>query len=171
MEAHRKRPIVPSDVFNRIRRWLTDAGVVYDEIDHAPARTSEQSALARGEDLSIGGKALLLKVGETFSLFVLSAARKLDSGAIKRHFKVRRVRFANTDELYRLTGLEPGAVPPFGRPILPLDLFVDPSILDNPRIAFNAGSLTRSLVMSVEDYVRLACPQVLSFSRAQDGDS
>jgi Ala-tRNA(Pro) deacylase len=64
-----------------------------------------------------------------------------------------------------MTGLTPGAVPPFGRPILPFDLSVDSSILENQRIAFNAGSLTTSIIMSVKDYVRVAQPIIFSFSR------
>jgi prolyl-tRNA editing enzyme YbaK/EbsC (Cys-tRNA(Pro) deacylase) len=145
---------------------LAGARAPFNEIEHEPTRTSEQSAEVRGEDLHIGGKALLLKIGDAFHLFVLSAARRLDSAAIKRHFKVRRVRFAAAEELNELTGLAPGAVPPFGRPILPFDLFVDQSIVENGRIAFNAGSLTHSIVMSVEDYLRIARPQVLGFSRS-----
>lgn len=158
-------------VLTRIRRMLAEAEAPFDEIEHEPTRTSEQSARARGEDLRIGGKALLIKVGETFRLFVLSASRRLDSGAIKRHFKVRRVRFASAGELRELTGLAPGAVPPFGTPILPFELYCDASILSNERIAFNAGSLTNSVVMTVADYVRVAQPRMLEFSRPAAGES
>ena len=34
----------------------------------------------------------------------------------------------------------PGSIPPFGKPFLPFELFVDPSILDNERIAFSADA-------------------------------
>ena len=60
----------------------------------------------------------------------------------------------------------PGSVPPFGPPILKLPLYVDPSVLANERIAFNAGSLTDSLILSVSDYVRVAKPEVLPFAQA-----
>ena len=56
-------------------------------------------------------------------------------------------------------------MPPFGRPILPFDLYVDPSIFANERIAFNAGSLTDSIVMSTADYRRIAQPVEFSFAR------
>jgi prolyl-tRNA editing enzyme YbaK/EbsC (Cys-tRNA(Pro) deacylase) len=96
---------------------------------------------------------------------VLSAARQLDSAAIKQYFGTKKSRFATGEELLRMTGLTPGAVPPFGRPVLPFDLFVDGSILENDRIAFNAGSLTTSIIMSVKDYMRVAQPTVFDFSR------
>ncbi|HVP11160.1 MAG TPA: hypothetical protein VMV94_08255 [Phycisphaerae bacterium] len=51
------------------------------------------------------------------------------------------------------------------RPSLLFDLFVDSSILENERIAFNAGSLTNSIIMNVQDYLHVAHPAVLSFSK------
>jgi len=153
-------------LLDRIRDWLTAECVVFREVHHAPTRTSEESAAARGEPLRVGGKALLVKVDDTFRLFVLSADRRLDSGAIREHFSARKTRFATADELMALTGLLPGSVPPFGVPILPFPLFVDPSVFENDRVAFNAGSLTDSIVMGMVDFRRLAAPEVFRFSIA-----
>ena len=151
-------------LLDQIRAWLTSEGVVFREVHHEPTRTSEESALARGEELRVGGKALLLKVDETFRLFVMSAALKLDSGAIKKRFGSKRIRFATPEELMGLTGLVPGSVPPFGAPILSFPLYADPSVLENDRVAFNAGSLTDSIVMPIGDYRRLAAPEVFAFA-------
>jgi prolyl-tRNA editing enzyme YbaK/EbsC (Cys-tRNA(Pro) deacylase) len=151
-------------LLEKIRGWLASEGVPFREVHHEPTRTSEDSARARGEDLRTGGKALLIKVGAVFRLFVLSADRKLDSTAIKQRFAAKKIRFATPEELADLTGLAPGSVPPFGHPILPFPLFVDPSVFENARIAFNAGSLTDSIVMAVDDYRRLAGAEVFRFS-------
>jgi Ala-tRNA(Pro) deacylase len=151
-------------VLDQIRQWLTAEGVPFREVHHQPTRTSEDSARARGEELRVGGKALLIKVDAVFRLFVLSADRKLDSAAVKQHFAAKKTRFATTEELFELTGLVPGSVPPFGQPILPFPLFVDSSVFENERIAFNAGSLTDSIVMAVEDYRRLASADVFRFA-------
>lgn len=147
-----------------IRKLLDDAAIDYRLVHHEMTLTSEDSARVRGEELRIGGKALLVKTDDDFRLFVLSAANKFRSAAIKKHFGCRRVRFASADELKELTGLVPGCVPPFGRPILPFDLCVDESIVANERIAFNAGSLTDSIIMGVSDYLQIAAPEVFSFS-------
>jgi Ala-tRNA(Pro) deacylase len=149
---------------NQIRAWLSAEGVLFREVHHEPTRTSEDSARARGEELRMGGKALLLKVDDVFRLFVLSADRKLDSAAIKRHFGARKTRFATPEELADLTGLVPGSVPPFGEPVLPFPLYADPSVFENEQIAFNAGSLTDSVVMPAGDYRRLAGPEVFAFA-------
>lgn len=152
-------------ILDQIRRLLTQAGVEFREVRHGPTFTSEESARARGEELRIGGKALLCKTDDDFRLFVVSAERKIQSSAVRRKLKLKKMRFASEEELRELTGLVPGAVPPFGRPILPFELYVDRSILANPRIAFNAGSLTDSIVLSVEDYLKVANPTVFDFTR------
>jgi prolyl-tRNA editing enzyme YbaK/EbsC (Cys-tRNA(Pro) deacylase) len=152
--------------YNAIVGWLTRSNVPFRHVQHQPTFTSEESAAARGEPVKVGGKALVVKVGDEFKLFVLSAALKFDSAVVKRHFGVKKIRFAEREELEALTGLVPGSVPPFGPPILSLPLYVDPSVLANPVIAFNAGSLTDSVIMAVEDYVRIAKPEVLTFAQA-----
>jgi prolyl-tRNA editing enzyme YbaK/EbsC (Cys-tRNA(Pro) deacylase) len=152
-------------ILEQIRELLTSAGVAFIEKQHEPTLTSEESARARGEELRHGGKALLIKTDDVFRLFVLPADRKLDSGAVKRELGVKKTRFATPDELHGLTGLAPGSVPPFGPPILPFELFVDAAIRENPRIAFNAGSLTDSIILSVSDYLAIAKPRVFGFSQ------
>jgi prolyl-tRNA editing enzyme YbaK/EbsC (Cys-tRNA(Pro) deacylase) len=150
-----------TSVLDAIRELLDGSGIPFRKVQHAPTRTSEESARARGEPLEVGGKALLVKVGDGFRLFVLSAALQFDSAAVRDHFGVKKTRFATPDELRDLAGLTPGSVPPFGRPILPFDLFVDPSVLANQRLAFNAGSLTDSIVMASADWARVAHPTTL----------
>jgi len=155
---------LPRNLCDVIRQLLDAHGASYRTVHHEPTRTSEQSAQARGEDIRIGGKALLMNISGDHHVFVMSAALRLDSKAVRKRFSVRRSRFATPEELQKLTGLVPGSVPPFGRPILPFDLFVDESITRNERIAFNAGSLTDSIIMSVEDYLRIAKPEVFRFA-------
>lgn len=151
-------------ILEAIRSWLQGEAVLFREVHHEPTRTSEESARARGEELRVGGKALVIKVDTEFRLFVLSAEKKLDSAAIKAHFGAKKTRFASPEELLDMTGLVPGSVPPFGPPILAFPLCADPSIFENERIAFNAGSLTDSIILSTADYRRLANPEVFRFA-------
>lgn len=154
-----------TSILQTLRDWLTSEGVPFREVHHEPTFTSEDSARARGEELRVGGKALLLRIGDGFALFVLPADRKVDSGAIRRELNLGKLRFATREELAELTGLVPGSVPPFGRPILPFPLYVDAAIRDNDRIAFNAGSLTDSMILPMVDYLRVAKPEtVFAFS-------
>lgn len=126
----RGEPAGEKSVLSRLRDWLTSQGVTFREVHHEPTTTSEQSARARGEELRVGGKALLMKGDDDqFRLFVLPADRKVDSSALRQKFGFKKLRFATPDELKAAaTGLVPGSVPPFGRPILPFDLYVDAAL-------------------------------------------
>lgn len=142
--------------FESICNFLDERKISYRTVHHAPTFTSEESAKARGEDVRIGGKAIVMKIDDEFKLFVLSAELKIDSKKVKEYFTAKSIRFATKEELHSLTGLVPGSVPPFGKPILPFDLFVDSSVLRNDKIAFNAGSLTDSVIMNTSDYLAAA---------------
>lgn len=96
--------------------------------------------------------------------FYFSASKKLDNKKIKVKFNSKKIRFATVAELKDLTNLVPGSVPPFGKPLLSFELFVDDSIIKNEKIAFNAGSLTDSIIMEVKDYLEVASPTVFNFS-------
>lgn len=153
-------------VLSKVRETLAGAGVPFTELTHPPTRTSEESALARGEPLGVGAKALLLRVDDQFAVFVLEADRKLDSAAVRRRLGVRTVRFASADELRELTGLVPGSIPPFGRPVLPFDLYADNGVGTRyDKVAFNAGSLTDSVIMSACDWEAVARPERFSFAK------
>ena len=155
----------------KIINLLNENSVVdFKDLHHEPTPTSEDSARVRGVDLSTGGKALMLSIDDqpNLSLFVISASKKLHTKAIKRQLKVKNVRFATKEELSECTGgLVPGEVPPFGNIIFPdVNLYIDTSITENEMIAFNAGSLTDSIIMKVEDYLKIASPvQIFTFSK------
>ncbi|HEX7375657.1 MAG TPA: YbaK/EbsC family protein [Pirellulales bacterium] len=150
-----------------IRQLLAERGVAFREKVHPPTYTSAEAAAARGEALEVGAKALLLKTDEMFRLFVMPANRRLESAAIKRELRLKKIRFASAEELYELTGLVPGSVPPFGSPILPFDLYADDFVgVTSGRVAFNAGSLTNSIIMSAADWDTVARPKRFSFARA-----
>ena len=159
-------------VLEAIRQLLETADVKFRELHHEPTYTSEEAARVRGEELRNGGKALLMKVNDVFALFVLPAERRVHSALIRKQLGTRKMRFATAEELEQLTasegcpGLVSGSVPPFGMPILPFPLYVDSGIEENERIAFNAGSLTDSVIISVDDYLAIARPEkIFAFSR------
>jgi prolyl-tRNA editing enzyme YbaK/EbsC (Cys-tRNA(Pro) deacylase) len=153
-------------ILKQIRQLLTERGVPFDERHHPPTATSEESARARGEELGLGAKALLLRTDDVFRLFVLPADRKLASRLVKQQLCVKNVRFATADELLEQTGLVPGSVPPFGPPILPFELFADVEIGERfTRVAFNAGSLTDSIIMQASDWQSVANPERFSFAK------
>lgn len=148
-------------IYQTIINLLEDNNIPYQTRTHEPTLTSKDSAKARGEELSTGAKAIVMKVQNDFCLLVLPANQKVDSNKVKQYFKdqgkrVRKIRFASSEELLEQTGLVSGSVPPFGFPILEYPLFVDSTLLKNESISFNAGSLTKSISINTVDYEKIA---------------
>ena len=159
-----------NETTRRIIDLLDAHAAPYRMIEHEPTPTSADSARVRGQALSVGGKAIVMKVGDELRLFVLRADRRIDAAALKRRFDVKKLRFATAEELLAATGLVPGSVPPFGRPVLPFDLCVDRGIADDgDTVAFNAGSLTTSIVMASADYLRVAGGEICEFAQVNPG--
>ena len=150
-----------ADVFQRLHDWLRQAGVPFTVLRHEPVYTSEQAAAVRGTSLASGAKALVVKAGERFVLFVLPADRKLDSRKARDALGVKGLRFATREEVEQLTGLQPGSIPPFGS-LFGLATYCDPALAENPSINFNAGDHAISVQMPYEAYVRVEKPVMAS---------
>lgn len=153
------------NITERIRNLLEKRNINYQEIDHAPAPTCEEAAIARNEELKFGGKTLLLKDKSDYRLFVISAAKQVDNKKVRKILRSQKLRFATRNELMDLIGVESGALPPFGRDILPYDLYIDESIVANDKICFNAGLLTKSFILDINDYLDLNDYTICSFSK------
>jgi Ala-tRNA(Pro) deacylase len=151
-------------VTDRLARWLADAGVAFDIVEHAPVRTSEDAARVRGTRLEEGAKALVVRAANRYVHLVLPAHRRADNAALRALLGTRTLRFATPDELRELTGCAPGAVPPFGN-LFDLPVFVDEELAALERIAFNAGSNAVSITMRAADFVRLSNATIAKFAR------
>jgi Ala-tRNA(Pro) deacylase len=156
---------VAASVFDRLHEWLRQSGVTFTVLRHKPVYSSEQAAAVRGTPLDSGAKALVVKAGDRFVLCVLPADRKLDSRKARQHLGVKSLRFATPEEVLRLTGLQPGAIPPFGS-LFGLPTYSDAALADNPAINFNAGDHGMSVQISYVDYVRLEKPNLASITPA-----
>ena len=150
-------------VFDRLETLLKEQGVPFMVLRHPPVFTSEAAAAVRGTSLSSGAKALVCKVDDRFVLFVLPADRRLDSKRVRQALGSRSLRFAAAEELRSLTGLAPGAVPPFGR-LFQLPVYCDSRLAANERINFNAGDHAISVTMRYADYLQVENPTLGAFT-------
>ena len=144
-------------VFERLCDWLRQQQVEFNVLRHEPVYTSEQAAAVRGTPLFSGAKALVMKADDQFVVLILPADRRLDSKKARDALQVKSLRFANKEELAQLTGLQPGAVPPFGS-LFGLPTYCDPALADNPSINFNAGDHSISIQMSYANYAAVEKP-------------
>ncbi|MEK9201027.1 MAG: aspartate--tRNA(Asn) ligase [Patescibacteria group bacterium] len=139
------------------------AGVEIKTLEHKETKTSADSAHVRGTTVEQGAKALVAISDETPVLLVLSAAKKADLDKAKIALRSENLHLASETEMKKITGLEIGAVPPFGS-VLGLKTYVDNSLSENEEIAFNAGLRTKSIIMKFSDYRNIESPQVCDIS-------
>mgnify|MGYP000300419624 CR=1 FL=1 len=137
------------------------AGHVVERCEHRPILSATEAAEVRGTPLEQGGKALVMKLGKQFAVVAVGGDARLVGRAVRRHLGVQRYRFASPDELLELTGLRPGCVPPFGRPVFELPLYVDAALARQPRIAFTLAVPHRSAILDMSTYLSLAAPRAV----------
>jgi Ala-tRNA(Pro) deacylase len=76
---------------------------------------------------------------------------------------VKSLRFATKEEVEQITGLQPGAIPPFGS-LFGLQTYCDPALGENATINFNAGDHAISVQMTFADYVKLEKPAMVAIT-------
>lgn len=145
----------------RIEAQLLAVSACWRVIAHDACDSALALAAARGTDPHSGGKSLLMKLEHAempWAILVVPGDGRIDGKLLRRGLGVGRYRFATPDELAQHTGLAPGAIPPFGRPIFDLALLVDTAIVGNPEIVFTPGRNNRSFAVSTADWLRASLP-------------
>jgi len=137
------------------------ASVPHERLEHSAITSAAHASEVRGTPARVGGKALVMKLKSSFAVLAVPGDGRIDGKALRRGLHVQRYRFATRPELLELTGLTPGSVPPFGRPLFDLPLYVDATLAAQDRIAFTLGVPTASAVLAMTDYMALAQPEAI----------
>jgi len=152
------------ETYTQLIIFLEQHGVPYRLIDHAPEGRTEVVSPMRGNMLSQAAKCIVLmvKIGKKVTRYILAVIpgdTKVDLQAVKALMQGTYVAFASSDIAERLAGSVAGTILPFSfNP--ELELVVDPSLLENDEIYFNAARLNRSMVLKTSDYVEVARPRL-----------
>lgn len=153
-----------SDIHEQLRSLLDHEGALYRVIEHAPEGRTESIARIRGNRIEQSIKSIVVQVrlnrrDNIYCLANVPGDCRIDFQGIKRHFQADSVAFASRDRAQELTGCVIGAIPPFSFSDQ-LQLLADPLLRDNEEVVFNAGRLDRSIFMKLDDYIRIAKPQI-----------
>lgn len=148
----------------RVSQFLADQEIVFEEMVHPPAYTSQKLA----KFLHISGrqvvKSILLKGPLGFFLAVLPAAQLIDLSRLTTHF-AGPVRLATIEELCdQLRDCEWGASIPFGR-LYGLTTILEAAIRPDTMIVFEAQRHALAIRMMCGDFVRLEKPARVAFAR------
>lgn len=148
----------------KLKEFLDQNKIKYVTIKHSVAFTSQEiaaSAHIKGKDLA---KTVLIKINGRMAMCVLPASYKVDFDLLKKAVENDNVRLANEMEFKdKFPECEVGAMPPFGN-LYNMDVYLAQSLLDDEEIAFNAGTHTELIQMSLKDFLDLVKPKVIRFS-------
>jgi len=152
------------ETYNQLITFLDEHRVPYRLVDHIPEGRTDIISPIRGNALSQAAKCIILmvKIGKKVTKYVLAVVpgdTKVNLNAIKALLGGTYISFASTDIAEKLTGCITGTILPFA--FTPeLELIVDPTLLENDDLYFNAARLDRSMVLKASDYAEIAKPRL-----------
>ena len=157
-----------TDVHQQLCDLLDREGAVYRVVEHEPEGRTEIIARIRGNRIEQSIKSIVVQVrlnrrDNLYCLANVPGDCRIDFDGIKNHFQADSVAFAARDRAQELTGCVIGAIPPFSFSDQ-LQVLADPLIQQNQEVVFNAGRLDRSIFMRLDDYIRIAKPQLVKIA-------
>jgi Ala-tRNA(Pro) deacylase len=152
------------DAYDQFIALLDRHGIEYRLIEHQPEGRTEIVSPMRGNKLSQAAKCIVLmvKIGKKVTRYILAVVpgdARVDFDAVQTLMKGTYISFASSEIAEKLTGCVSGTILPLSfNP--ELELMVDPLVLENDDLYFNAARLDRSVVLRSSDYVALVKPRL-----------
>jgi Ala-tRNA(Pro) deacylase len=156
------------NIHQQLCALLDREGVVYRVLEHEAEGRTEFITKIRGNRIEQAIKSMVVQVrmSKKENLYVLANVPgdcRVDFDAIKAHFNAVGIGMVLREKAETLTGCVIGSIPPFSFNDQ-LEVLPDPLIKENEVVVFNAGSLEKSIFMKMEDYFRIANPQVVKIA-------
>jgi Ala-tRNA(Pro) deacylase len=156
--------VVSEDTYARLIAFLDQHNAQYRLIDHEPEGRTEIVSPMRGNALSQAAKCIILmvKIGKKVTKYILGVIpgdARVDLNTVKALMQGTYISFASSDIAEKLAGSVAGTILPFSFNS-ELELIVDPALLENDEIYFNAARLDRSMALKTSDYIALSKPRV-----------
>jgi Ala-tRNA(Pro) deacylase len=144
--------------------FLDDKHVKYVTIRHSIAYTAQQvaqSAHIPGNELA---KTVIVKLDGRMAMAVLRGPDKVDLDLLRAAAGATTAELASEVEFQgRFPKVELGAMPPFGN-LYDMPVYVEVSLAEDDKIAFNAGSHSELIKLAYNDFSRLVEPRVANFA-------
>ncbi len=145
--------------------FLDKSGVNYEVTEHKAAFTAQQMAAEEHEPGKYVAKPVLVKADGKYVMCVLPACYNIDLKALKSQLKAKSVELAEEKDIGKIfSDCDLGAQPPFGN-LYDLPTIMDKSLEKDDHIMFQGGTHEKAIRMSMDDYRKLAAPEVLEFGR------
>lgn len=145
----------------RLQQLLHEQCIGFETIHHARTATAHDTAHSAQIPEHELAKTVMVKLDGRMAMAVLSAAQRLDLGALRQATGASLVELALESEFAPLfPDCEAGAMPPFGN-LYGLDVYVDDSLSEDEEIVFNAGSHTELIRIPFALFEQLVHPRHL----------
>ena len=149
----------------RLQEVLDRTGVAYTHSVHPLAYTAREVAAVEHLPAREVAKVVVFVTPPGYRMIVLPANKIVDFQELRDLLGLSHARLATEKELGHLfPDCELGAMPPFGN-LYGMPVYMDATLLDDDKIAFNAGTHRDVVHLHLEDYRRLVEPEVVSLAR------
>jgi Ala-tRNA(Pro) deacylase len=147
-----------------VLEYLKRSSVPYEIIEHPPAYSAHDVAIASHVQDKQLAKTLIVHTDHTYRMIVLPADHRVDDHLLHHTMNAKHVHLAHEDDLKPMfPDCELGAMPPFGN-LYGLPVYIDKTLMEDTEIIFNACSHTKSIRLKMNDYIRLVNPVVAELS-------
>lgn len=152
-----------ADSYTRLLDLLGDGGADYRLLHHAPEGQTELASLIRGHRLEEAAKCLVIRVAlgrkrRRYVIAVVPGHRRVDLEAVRAAYGGTNASFAVRAVAEELTGCTSGSIMPVSFDPS-VEVVVDPELLEQEEIWFNAGRLDVSVALRTSSYLALARPR------------
>jgi Ala-tRNA(Pro) deacylase len=151
-----------------VMRFLEEAGIDFDVLEHARTERAAEEAVALGIGPEEVAKTLVLVVSSGNVRAVVAASERIDLRKVAATLGVtgKQVHLASEESLARdYPDFELGAVPPFGG--RDDQVLVDERLVGRDSVVVEAGSHQRSVRLKASDLVRLTRAQVADICKEE----
>ena len=147
--------------------YLKHNNVQYEVIEHAPAFSAHEVAIASHVPEKDLAKTLIVNADGKFYMVVMPADHRLVDHLLHEILKAKHIHLASEEDLQLIfPDCEIGAMPPFGN-LYALPVYADKTLTNDDMIVFNACSHTRSIRLKMYDFLRLVKPIIAELSQSR----
>lgn len=145
----------------QLKTFLDQNKVKYVSIQHSLAYTAQEIAESAHIPAKQLAKTVIIKLNGKLGMVVLPANIKVDLEKFKSLTGTKDVKLASEMEFKdKFPGCEVGAMPPFGN-LYGMDVFVEQTLEEDEKIAFNAGNHSELIQLAYQDFKNLVKPNVI----------
>jgi len=142
------------DTIPPVSRILTDRGITHQVFrHHGPVESLEQAALERDQNPDQIVRSIVFRLGKgNFFMVLVAGSYQISWQCLRTHFSQSRLTLANDDEVFQVTGYQPGAVSPFGL-VLPMKIIADVGVFTPDEISIGSGERGIAIIMKSSDLI------------------